>query len=133
MDILNIRQGDEPSFHNSVEVIETKPTLPAHVTYLGERNGKPHYRVMPTIEKKPTAAEVVAGWAESKAEQHVLGGTCPHCLGMGRITFHTNAARREKCYRCDGKGRLNERDLAFFSRRLRGTGPICWVQTAAAA
>lgn len=108
------------------------PALPAHVTYLGERNGKPHYRVMPVIERTRTAAQHVAMWAESKAEQHKAGGVCPHCQGTGRYFLHTKPGNN-KCYRCHGKGTLDSRDIAFLNRRLRGKGPICWVVTAAAA
>lgn len=108
------------------------PALPAHVTYLGERNGKPHYRVMPTIERTRTAAQHVAMWAESKAEQHKAGGVCPHCQGTGRYFLHTKPGNN-KCYRCHGKGTLDSRDIAFLNRRLGGKGPICWVVTAAAA
>lgn len=110
----------------------TRPVLPSHVTYLGERNGKPHYRVMPTIERTPRAADHLAMWAESKAEQHRAGGSCPHCQGTGRYYLHTKAGNN-KCYRCNGKGVLDGRDMAFLNRRLGGKGPVCWVVTAAAA
>lgn len=108
------------------------PALPAHVTYLGERNGKPHYRVVPVIERTRTAAQHVAMWAESKAEQHKAGGVCPHCQGTGRYFLHTKPGNN-KCYRCHGKGTLDGRDMAFLNRRLGGKGPVCWVVTAAAA
>jgi len=119
-----------------IKALETQvaqPALPAHVTYLGERNGKPHYRVIPTIERTPSGAERMAAWAEAKAEQHKAGGICPHCKGTGRYHLYTQPGSNGKCFRCDGKGRLNAKDLAFLNRRLGGKGPICWVVSAAAA
>lgn len=109
------------------------PVLPAHVTYLGMRNGKPHYRVIPVMEPKPRAATTLARWAESKAEQHRVGDACPHCSGTGRYHFHTNKTRNERCFRCNGKGRLDAKDLGFLNKRLGGTGPVCWVVSATAA
>lgn len=80
-----------------------------------------------------TAAQKLQRWAEAKRGQHVAGGQCPHCSGTGRYRFHTDPTRNDKCFRCDGKGTLNERDLAFLDRRIGGAGPICWVVSAPAA
>lgn len=80
-----------------------------------------------------TAAQKLQRWAEAKRDQHVVGGQCPHCSGTGRYRFHTDPTRNDKCFRCDGKGTLNERDLAFLNRRVGGAGPICWVVSAPAA
>ncbi len=80
-----------------------------------------------------TFAQKLARWAESKRESHSVGGLCPHCNGSGRYRFHTDASRNEKCYRCDGKGRLSAKDLAYLDRRLGGAGPICWMIGAPAA
>lgn len=80
-----------------------------------------------------TAAQTVARWAEAKRTEHKVGELCPHCAGTGRYHLHTNRGSNGKCYRCDGKGRLNERDLAFLDRRAGGAGPICWVVSAPAA
>lgn len=80
-----------------------------------------------------TAAAKLERWAESKAEQHQAGGACPHCSGTGRYRFHTDPTRNDKCFRCDGKGTLNTKDLSFLNKRLGGAGPICWVRSAAAA
>ncbi len=107
--------------------------LPAHVTYLGQRAGKPHYRVYPVVERKPSALQLLKRWNESRVEQHRVGGMCPHCRGTGRYRFHTDAKRNEHCFRCNGKGRLDAKDIAYFNRRAGGAGPICWVQSAAAA
>lgn len=80
-----------------------------------------------------TAAATIGRWAESKAEQHTAGAACPHCSGTGRYRFHTDPTRNDKCFRCNGKGRLDTKDLAFFNKRLGGAGPVCWVRSAAAA
>ena len=80
-----------------------------------------------------TAAQKLQRWAEAKRGQHVVGGQCPHCSGTGRYRFHTDPTRNDKCFRCDGKGTLNERDLAFLDRRVGGAGPVCWVVSAPAA
>lgn len=80
-----------------------------------------------------TSAQKLQRWAESKGSEHVLGGTCPHCGGTGRYRFHTDLGRNEKCYRCNGKGILDARDLSFFAKRTSGVGPICWVKGALAA
>ena len=80
-----------------------------------------------------TAAQKLQRWAEAKRGQHVAGGQCPHCSGTGRYRFHTDPTRNDKCFRCDGKGTLNERDLAFLDRRVGGAGPVCWVVSAPAA
>lgn len=80
-----------------------------------------------------TAAQKLQRWAEAKRGQHVAGGQCPHCSGTGRYRFHTDPSRNDKCFRCDGKGTLNERDLAFLDRRVGGAGPVCWVVSAPAA
>lgn len=80
-----------------------------------------------------TAARKLQRWAEAKRGQHVAGGQCPHCSGTGRYRFHTDPTRNDKCFRCDGKGTLNERDLAFLDRRVGGAGPVCWVVSAPAA
>ena len=117
---------------SELQVEAPKPALPAHVTYLGERNGKPHYRVMPTIEKTPSALSQLKRWLESTPTEHREGGACPHCQGTGRYFLHTKPGNN-KCYRCNGKGKLDAKDMAFLNRRLGGKGPICWVVSAAAA
>jgi hypothetical protein len=80
-----------------------------------------------------TAAQKLERWAESKRSEHLVGGKCPHCSGTGRYRFHTDASRNDKCYRCDGKGVLNARDLGFLTKRLDGAGPVCWVRSAVPA
>ena len=80
-----------------------------------------------------TAAKKLERWAESKREEHTEGGKCPHCVGTGRYRFHTDPTRNDKCFRCDGKGVLNHKDLAYLAKRVGGAGPICWVRSAAAA
>lgn len=85
------------------------------------------------IRKALGIKSVIEKWAESKASQHGVGSVCPHCNGTGRYRFHTDPNRNERCYRCNGKGVLDARDMAFLNRRLQGGGPICWVTTAPAA
>ena len=113
-----------------------QPALPKGWVALGTcpLTGKPRYRTAPAvIERKPSFAERAARWLEATAEQHMAGHACPHCRGTGRYRFHTDSSRNEKCFRCDGKGTLNAKDLAFLSKRIGGAGPVCWVVTAAAA
>ena len=85
------------------------------------------------IRKALGIKSVTEKWAESKASQHGVGSKCPHCNGTGRYLFHTNPQRNERCYRCNGKGVLDARDMAFLNRRLQGGGPVCWVVSAPAA
>lgn len=54
---------------------------------------------------------------------HELGGSCPHCGGLGRY-FHHQYRSWDKCYRCDGKGILDAFDLALLRFRLQGAGPV---------
>lgn len=117
---------------------ESKPTiqLPKGWVALGTCpiTGKPRYRTAPAMaEHIPTFAEKLAGWLQAKRTDHVVGSTCPHCNGTGRYRFHTDSSRNEKCFRCNGKGTLTAKDLAYLDRRLGGAGPVCWVVSAAAA
>lgn len=107
-----------------------KPAKPRLRVYAGQVVTDLMMKVALGIE---TAAQKVARWAEAKADQHVAGGKCPHCNGTGRYRLHTDATRNDKCYRCDGKGVLNLKDLAFLNKRVGGAGPICWVVSAPAA
>lgn len=117
-------------------------TEAAQATVKKDNSRKPRIRVhaggvVTTVMLKralgiETAAETISRWAESKREEHKVGSVCPHCCGTGRYVLHTKPGNN-KCYRCDGKGRLNAKDLAFLDRRLGGAGPVCWVVTAAAA
>lgn len=132
------REALEAKVAAQLAAAESKQTiqLPEGWVALGTcpLTGKPRYRTAPAVaEHIPTFAERAARWLEAKADQHVAGHTCPHCRGTGRYRFHTDATRNEKCFRCDGKGVLNAKDLAFLNKRIGGAGPICWVVTAAAA
>lgn len=80
-----------------------------------------------------TAAQKLERWVESKRHEHKVGELCPHCSGTGRYRLHTQPGSNGKCFRCDGKGRLDARDLAFLDRRAGGAGPICWIVSAPAA
>lgn len=54
---------------------------------------------------------------------HRIGEPCPHCGGTGRYLIHTKQ-QWQKCYRCDGKGRLDQRDLEYLHMRVSNGGPI---------
>lgn len=73
------------------------------------------------------------GWDKSAPRHHISGAICPHCRGTGAYSFHTDASRLEKCYRCDGKGRLDHCDLDYLNKRMAGAGSVCWVRSASAA
>lgn len=114
--------------------VESKPAQPA----------KPRIRVVSggtvtedmlreALGLKPKAVGQLARWLESKVADHHEGGSCPHCHGTGRYLFHTDPRRNERCFRCNGKGRLDARDMAFFLGRVRGAGPVCHVSAATAA
>lgn len=105
--------------------------LPEGWVYLGERNGKPHYRTAPGIAvKKPSAVVKALMTLPVESSRHEVGDTCPHCKGVGRYSAHLGHFRNEKCFRCDGKGELNEKDIALLDRRMQGAGPVCHVVTA---
>lgn len=104
-----------------------KPAKPAIRVYMGG------VVTRAMIRKALGIKSVIEKWAESKAPQHGVGSKCPHCNGTGRYLFHTNPQRNERCYRCNGKGVLDARDMAFLNRRLQGGEPVCWVTTAPAA
>ena len=59
--------------------------------------------------------------------QHTLGGTCPHCNGTGRYLIHTKR-EYQKCYRCNGKGRLDHRDLEYLHMRVDTGAPISRIR-----
>lgn len=132
------REALEAKVAAQLAAAESKQTiqLPEGWVALGTcpLTGKPRYRTARAVaERIPTFAERAARWLEAKADQHVAGHTCPHCRGTGRYRFHTDATRNEKCFRCDGKGTLNAKDMAFLNKRIGGAGPVCWVVSAAAA
>lgn len=112
------------------EAAPTKPAKPRIQVRMGAVLTELAIKIALGIE---TAAQKLERWAESKRGEHVAGGKCPHCAGIGRYRFHTDPTRNDKCFRCDGKGVLNTRDLAFLTKRIEGSAPICWVRSAAAA
>lgn len=61
------------------------------------------------------------------------GHQCPHCEGTGRYRMWLDTSVNNKCYRCNGKGHLDTRDMAFLRRRLEGHGPVSGVRSAPAA
>jgi len=95
------------------------------------KEGKPVYVVYATFTKRPNPVLAVVGRSlPIEPTAHTEGGTCPHCGGSGRYSAHRGHFHREKCFRCDGKGTLNARDLAFLKRRQKGAGPVCIVVSA---
>lgn len=109
----------------AVVIAPTKPRLRVRA---GEIITKAMLQVALGIE---TTVQKLQRWAESTKAQHIAGSECPHCKGSGRYRLHTDATSNGKCYRCDGKGVINAKDLAFLARRTKGNEPICWATTAA--
>lgn len=95
------------------------------------RNGKIVMRMAATLAAPKPASNIreVRRKLPREMGQHVIGGTCPHCLGSGRYGWHLQD-RREKCFRCHGKGHLDKRDIQFLAGRQGGAGPICHVASA---
>lgn len=110
---------------------ETKPAKPRIRVRMG--GVVTEQMIREALGIKPKAVQQLKQWLEDSQAEHREGGVCPHCRGTGRYRFHTDPTRNEKCYRCHGKGRLDGRDLAFYSRRIQGAAPICHVSSAAAA
>lgn len=100
---------------------------------------KPRYRVrngkivirMAAILAKPKPASNIVEFAPLPREVHIhkVGDTCPHCMGKRRYSWHLTE-RTEKCFRCNGKGILDARDIAFLRARVQESRPICKVVTA---
>lgn len=113
---------------------ETKPAKPAKPRIRVRMGGVVTEDMLrAALGIKPKAVQQLEQWLENSPAEHRENGVCPHCRGTGRYRFHTDAHRNEKCYRCHGKGRLDGRDLAFYSRRIQGAAPICHISSAAAA
>lgn len=112
---------------NKAVLATAKPAKPRIRVYAGQLVTEAMLKIALGIE---TAAQKFARWAEAKADEHKVGGTCPHCKGTGRYHLHTQPGSNGKCYRCDGKGVLNIKDIAYMNSRVKGTAPICWITTA---
>lgn len=93
-------------------------TPPDGWEYIGEVNGKPRFKYMKRDNFRVVVKRHHTPFTPL-VHQHVVGGVCPHCNGVGR--FYGNG----KCFRCDGKGKLDEKDLAFYEKRKRTGRPIC--------
>lgn len=95
------------------------------------KNGKPIYRVHAIIHRvqNPVVSSLVDRLPKERPE-HRVGDTCPHCLGSGRYSAHRGHFNNEKCFRCDGKGVLNAKDLAYLRRREVAKAPVCRVVSA---
>lgn len=126
-----VEEFDTPAIEPVTE--DQLAEIPAGWTHLGERNGKPHYRTAPAravAKRRPNPVASLLDRLPKEGGHHHLGGTCPHCLGSGRYSAHRGHFANEKCYRCHGKGVLDERDMRFLERRMKGSGPICHIVTA---
>jgi len=91
--------------------------------------GKPVYIVY-AIFKKVNPVRAILDALPREVGEHVENGVCPHCQGRGRYSAHRGHFHNEKCYRCDGKGLLDAKDLAFLKRREVNNEPICHIVTA---
>lgn len=94
------------------------------------KRGKPVYEVYAICTKPRNPVASLLDRLPMESQRHEEGDTCPHCLGTGRYNAHKGHFHNEKCYRCNGKGLLDARDLAFLDRRKKGAGPICHIVTA---
>ena len=124
--VLNELADEQP-------IAKTEPAKPAKPRLRVRAGGIVTEAMLKIALGIETAAGKLARWVEAKRADHAEGSSCPHCSGTGRYRFHTDVGRNDKCFRCDGKGHLNARDIAFLDRRLGGNGPICWVISAPAA
>lgn len=130
LDMLNELSNDLDAIYGVIATPAepTKPVKPRLRVRAGEVITKVMMQVALGIE---TTVQKLARWAESTKAQHIAGSECPHCKGSGRYRLHTDATSNGKCYRCDGKGVINAKDLAFLARRTKSNEPICWTTTAA--
>lgn len=107
------------------------PALPTGWVDTGRTKGtKKVVRVYAIFAKRPNPVASLLDRLPKEHGEHKVGGTCPHCLGSGRYSAHRGHFHNEKCYRCDGKGVLNARDISYLNRRLSGGEPLCRVVTA---
>lgn len=93
------------------------------------RNGKIVLRMYAELAK-PKPASNVRLVLTRESRPHLLGVECPHCNGTGQYRWHLNHQRVEKCYRCNGKGQLDTRDLEFLTLRKEQKRPICHIVSA---
>lgn len=133
MNIMEKLAAQRAKIESLKSTMNKTPALPKGWVHLGERNGKPHYRTAPGVAVPKRRGNPVTSLLDrlpKERAEHKVGGTCPHCQGSGRYSAHRGHFRNEKCYRCDGKGVLNARDISFLNRRLSGGEPLCRVVTA---
>lgn len=112
-------------------VVEPEPeSAPDNWTATGRtKRGKPVYIVYAIFEKINPVRAILDALPREVGE-HVESGVCPHCQGRGRYSAHRGHFHNEKCYRCDGKGLLDAKDLRFLKRREVNKEPICRIVTA---
>jgi hypothetical protein len=110
---------DEPA----APAVAAKPRIQV---YMG---GRVSIAMMQKALGLPTIGDRMVKWAEAKIELRV-GATCDHCRGKGRYGFHTDSSRNDKCFRCHGKGIIDERDMGFINRRRDRGEPLSLVVSA---
>ena len=109
---------------------EPVQSVPDNWTVTGRTTrGKPVYIVY-AIFKKINPVRAILDALPREVGEHVENGVCPHCQGTGRYSAHLGHFHNDKCYRCDGKGLLDAKDLAFLKRREVNAEPICRIVTA---
>lgn len=79
--------------------------------------------------KQARAIKLTAMWeVTAPAKSYIHGGTCPNCSGSGVYRWHLSG-QSGKCFHCNGKGYLNQRDLAFNASRQK-TGEVSLFRSA---
>lgn len=130
MNILDKLAAQRAKIEAMKSALPAAPSAPAGWVHIGERRGKPVYRVYATFAKRANPVASLLDRLPKERSEHKVGDTCPHCLGSGRYSAHRGHFHNEKCYRCDGKGVLNARDIGYLNRRLSGGEPLCRIVTA---
>ena len=112
--------------NESVELERAKPKPRYRV-----KNGKVVMRMAAVLAEPKPASNIrkVAAKLPTEKGEHVAGGRCPHCKGSGRYAWHLYETT-EKCFRCHGKGVLNNRDIQFYTNRINNGGPVNRVLSA---
>lgn len=131
-DTIDWDSDDEIALPESTPVAEADlvDDLPDGWTDTGRiKDGKKVVRVYAICRKVNIIRDLMDRLPHESPDHH-LGGTCPHCLGTGRYSAHRGHFHNSKCYRCNGKGLLDNRDMAFLQRRMGSHEPICHIVTA---
>lgn len=111
--------------------VTSPPTVPENWKDAGRtKRGKAVYVAYAIFAKKSNPVADLLARLPQESGKHEVGGTCPHCSGSGRYSAHRGHFVNEKCFRCDGKGTLNGKDLAYLRRREAADEPVCRVVSA---